>query len=275
MIFKSKKISYRFPTLLALLVLIGLPSLVFAECFESREGMTGVEEKQVSADVPNVKCSDTTGGVLWWGDAFDGTIPMGDMPTTVEADYLTEPAVVKPRKDKLMFYPCTNCHNGKMVKTPRNNNPRVITSPMYPHEAYAPREPLELKHGKGAIWCLDCHSAKNRDVLISHRGEEISFDAPQQLCGKCHGQILHDWRDGIHGKRIGMWKKGGKKRWWTCTECHNPHDVEPGFKALAPEPAPALPKGMKNADHERHHSSSSHTEGDSTGSTLSDSTPAH
>ncbi len=53
-------------------------------------------------------------------------------------------------------------------------------------------------------------------------------------------------------------EKGGKKRWWVCTECHNPHDVEhgdrkSGFAQLNPEPAPMLPKGMSNADHERVH----------------------
>ncbi len=87
-------------------------------------------------------------------------------------------------------------------------------------------------------------------MLIDHRGNPISFNQPQKLCGKCHGQIYRDWRDGIHGKRIGSWRDGGKKRWWVCTECHNPHDVQPGFKQLAPEPAPALPKGMESAEHE-------------------------
>ena len=30
------------------------------------------------------------------------------------------------------------------------------------------------------------------------------------------------------------------------------------FEPLVPEPAPALPKGMPNADHERHHGGGSH-----------------
>ncbi|MCK4739456.1 MAG: hypothetical protein KAT46_05865, partial [Deltaproteobacteria bacterium] len=232
------------------------------ECFESRDGgATSVDSFEIRSGWPNVKCSEETGGVLWWGDPFDGTIPMGKMPDNaestdnkIEADYFYEEALVKPRIDKLMFYPCNNCH-GTMVRIPKDNNPRTLKSPMYPHEGYAPREPKDLKHGKGAIWCLDCHDRKNRNNLVSHRGEAISFNQPQKLCGKCHGQILRDWRDGIHGKRIGSWKKGGTKRWWTCTECHNPHDVQPGFKALVPELAPMLPKGMKNADHERHHGS--------------------
>jgi hypothetical protein len=116
---------------------------------------------------------------------------------------------------------------------------------------------MKLQHGRGALWCLNCHSAKQRDKLVDHFGNMVSFNQPQKLCGKCHGQVYRDWRDGIHGKRTGMWKTNGKKRWWTCTECHNPHDVQQGtrnsgFAQLQPEAAPELPKGMKNTNHEKH-----------------------
>jgi hypothetical protein len=75
----------------------------------------------------------------------------------------------------------------------------------------------------------------------------ISFDQPQLLCGKCHGDKLRDWRDGIHGKRIGDFTSTGKKRWFTCTECHNPHNVQDGarnkgFVQLQPETPPQLPR---------------------------------
>ena len=78
------------------------------------------------------------------------------------------------------------------------------------------------------------------------------------LCGKCHGDKLRDWRDGIHGKRIGSFTSTGKKRWFTCTECHNPHNVQDGarnhgFAQLQPEPSPQLPRGMKDASHEKLH----------------------
>ncbi len=219
------------------------------DCFESREGYTKVQrvEGDNEFDWPNIKCSDKTGGVLWWGDPFDGTEPMGEMP--IEADYSHEEAVVKPRIPHLTYFmPCTACHNGETVPVPTSTKPRQL----YMHQDIVPNS-LDLKHGKGAIWCLNCHSAKNRDKLIDHFGNEISFNQPQKLCGKCHGQIYRDWRDGIHGKRTGSWRPNGKRRWWTCTECHNPHDMEPPFKQLEPEWAPELPRGMTNADHEQHH----------------------
>ena len=154
----------------ALVTLASVSPALSAECFESREGYTEVTPREIRDGWPSIKCSETTGGVLWWGDPFDGTDPMGEMPGNVEADYLTESAVVKPRIDKLMFYPCSGCH-GTMVRTPRNNNPREITSPMYPHEAYAPRNPKDLKHGKGAIWCLDCHEPRqvSIDCVTCHK----------------------------------------------------------------------------------------------------------
>ena len=224
------------------------------ECFESRAVMTQVQKSEIKPGLPNVKCSPTTGGVLWWGDPFAGTIPMGDMQ--VEADYSHEEAVVKPRepqidRNKLLTICSMACHDGKYVPVPENKNPRQLKM----HQDIIP-DSMQLKHGKGGIWCMDCHHPTNRTKLTDNFGSEVSFNQPQKLCGKCHGQVYRSWRNGIHGKRIGMWDKGGKKRWWVCTECHNPHDVEQGkrksgFAQLHPEPAPNLPKGMKNADHER------------------------
>jgi hypothetical protein len=226
------------------------------ECFESRAGVTQVQQREIEPGWPNVKCSDTTGGVLFWGDPFDGTIPMGDMP--IEGDYSHEEAVVKPRepqidRNKLLTVCTMACHDGNYVPYPKDKLPRELKM----HTDIVP-DSLDLKHGKGAIWCLDCHHAADRTKLIDHYGNEISFNQPQKVCGKCHGQVYRSWRDGIHGKRIGMWNKGGKKRWWVCTECHNPHDIEhgdrqSGFAQLNPELAPELPKGMTNADHEREH----------------------
>ncbi len=224
------------------------------ECFESRADATPVQKRDIEKGWPNVKCSPTTGGVLWWGDPFDGTKPMGEMP--IAADYSHEEAVVKPRESHIdrnkLYTICTEaCHNGDYVPVPKDKMPRMLKM----HQDIVPNA-LELQHGRGAIWCLDCHSADNRKALTDNFGRDISFNQPQKLCGKCHGPIYRDWRDGIHGKRIGMWVKGGKKRWWVCTECHNPHDVQQGernsgFVQLSPELAPELPRGMKNADHER------------------------
>ncbi|MFQ5466036.1 MAG: cytochrome c3 family protein [Thermodesulfobacteriota bacterium] len=223
-----------------------------ADCFESREGYTSATVKEIAPGVPDIRCSPATGGVIYWVDPFTGTIPMGKMEQ--EADYSHSSAVVRPRIDHLNYYPCTMCHNGTVVPYPKNKQPRLINM----HQDIVANS-LDLKHGRGEIWCLDCHNPRNRDTLIDHRGREVSFNQPQKLCGKCHGQIFQDWRDGIHGKRIGEWKRDGKKRWWVCTECHNPHTVQVNrFEPIAPEPPPALPKTMKNADHERGHGAEGH-----------------
>ena len=223
------------------------------DCHESRQDATPVTRRDIEPGWPNVKCSPTTGGVLWWGDAFDGTVPMGEMP--IEADYSFGEAVVKPRTGHIdrnkLYTICTEaCHNGKYVPVPETKHPRQLKM----HTDIIPNS-MELQHGRGGIWCLDCHNADNRQTLVDNFGGEISFDQPQKLCGKCHGPIYRDWREGIHGKRIGDWRKEGKKRWWVCTECHNPHDIQQGernrgFAQLPPENAPELPKGMPNADHE-------------------------
>jgi len=227
------------------------------DCHESRENGTAVDRVEGVVPQyghPNVKCSKKTGIVLWYGDPYDGTIPMGEMPAfndDTKVDFAN--AVVKPREPQLMYFNmdpdkhCAACHDGKTVPFPKDKKPRLLAM----HQDVV-EDSLQLQHGRGAIWCLDCHSAKNRNKLIDHQSSEISFNQPQKLCGKCHGEAYIDWRRGIHGKRSGAWAVGGKKRWWVCTECHNPHTVQKHrFDPIAPQPAPALPRGMKNANHER------------------------
>ncbi len=219
-----------------------------SECFESREVYSTRQRREIDTGETNIKCSKTTGAVLWFGDPFDGTWPMGKMP--VEGAYDHEEAVVKPRTKQLKwFMPCTNCHDGVTVPYPKSKEPRLIGM----HQDIV-EDSMSLQHGRGAIWCLDCHNPRNRDTLIDHKGNEISFNQPQRLCGKCHGQIYSDWRDGIHGKRIGMWTEGGKKRWWVCTECHNPHMVQvKRFEPVKPEPKPHYPRTRTEADYENGH----------------------
>ncbi len=218
-------------------------------CFEGRKGATEVVRKDLRPGLPNVKCSPTTGAALWYSDPYDGTVPMGKVPLL---DKIPDgQAVVKPRSEKLnLLAQCgTACHNGVYPKGwPKDNKPVPIPT----MEAMFP-DAKNFQHGRGAVWCLDCHHATKRNMLVSHQGDPISIDQPQLLCGKCHGDKLRDWRDGIHGKRIGDFT-----RWFTCTECHNPHNVQDGvrnkgFVQLQPEPPPQLPRGMKNAAHEKLH----------------------
>jgi len=227
-------------------------------CFESRKGASDITQKEVKPGLPNVKCSPTTGAALWYGDPYDGTVPMGKMPGM---EKLPEGhAVVKPRSEKLALMPMcgTSCHNGV---GPQFNPPTLPkdkrAKPNPTMEAMVP-DLANLQHGRGRIWCMDCHHTTKRNKLVDHYGDPISFDQPQLLCGKCHGDKLRDWRDGIHGKRIGEFASNGKKRWFTCTECHNPHNVQDGarnrgFVQLQPEPPPQLPRGMADAAHEKVH----------------------
>ena len=223
-------------------------------CFEGRKGSTEVTQKDVQPGWPNVKCSATTTAALWYGDPYDGTVPMGKMPQM--DNVAPDSAVVKPRTSKLNLYAqcAVACHNGTYPKGfPTSNKPVPIPT----MEAMVP-DLKNFQHGRGRIWCLDCHHMTKRNMLVDHFGDPISMDQPQLLCGKCHGDKLRDWRDGIHGKRIGDFTSTGKKRWFTCTECHNPHNVQDGernrgFAQLQPETPPQLPHGMTDAAYEKMH----------------------
>ena len=210
-------------------------------CFEGRKGATEVTQRELQPGWPNVKCSPTTGAALWYGDPFDGTAAMGKMALL---DQIPEgQAVVRPRADKLnLLAACgTACHNGIVPKGyPKDKRPVPIPT----MEGMMP-ELKEFQHGRGAIWCLECHHDTQRNKLVDHFGGPVDIEQSPVLCGKCHGDKLRDWRDGIHGKRIGQFVSGGKQRWFTCVECHNPHNVQQGernrgFAQLQPEPPPQL-----------------------------------
>lgn len=54
-----------------------------------------------------------------------------------------DPPDVPPRKDTLVFHPCSQCHEyWKTDATPRE---------------LAPVHEVGLKHGNGQLWCLVCH----------------------------------------------------------------------------------------------------------------------
>lgn len=225
---------------------------VAEECFESIKGATELSKKDNAVPkygYPNVKCSPTTGAVLWYGDPYTGTEQMGEMPVyndKTDGDFAQ--AVIRPRAEHLKTLKqtgmqCSVCHPGADPAV-QQNDPRQLVM----HQDIVSNA-TKLQHGRGAIWCFDCHNAANRDTLVDRRGNEVSFNESQKVCGSCHGDLYSMWRMGIHGKRIGEWKVGGKKRWWTCTECHNPHTVqEHRFQPIKPEPPPALPRGMTEDD---------------------------
>ena len=123
------------------------------------------------------------------------------------------------------IFPCSNCHAGLPVNTKKRELKDEHTT-------------IKLHHAEQERWCLDCHSSGNRDKLKLADGESIDFTESYLLCGQCHGNIYRDWKAGIHGKRVGYFK-GGKRTYFLCVNCHNPHD--PKFKSLKPEPPPRKP----------------------------------
>lgn len=207
-----------------------------AICFESRERASKITPDTTEDGEPSIKCSDDTGAVLWSTDPYHKTVPMA--PRKIEGDYSRGEALVKTREDQMVLYPVcgVSCHNGVFPPPKEDNKPRAL---MMHRDVVS--DPMNMKHGKGAIWCLDCHHKKDRKSLTDNSGNTIHINDSPTSCGSCHGKALADWRDGLHGKRTGEWASDGKKRWFSCVECHNPHNVEhgafqSGFAPLQSEP---------------------------------------
>lgn len=134
---------------------------------------------------------------------------------------------VVPRKDHLSFYPCTACH--KVL--PPNATPRKLQTP----------HPAALDHGNGRIWCLDCHTLKDRDVLHTFAGQSVDFNDAYLVCGQCHANRQKDWYFGAHGKRVAGWD--GERAIYNCTHCHDPHS--PTLKPRGPSKPPAVRAGLE------------------------------
>jgi len=128
------------------------------------------------------------------------------------------------------IFPCSSCHAGMEADTTKRE--------------LSMHTEIKLRHAPEVIqWCFACHDLKNRDKLHLIDGELIDFTDSYRLCGQCHGTNYRDWKAGIHGKRVGYFS-GGKRTYFLCVNCHNPHD--PKFKPLKPEPPPFRPEDKRN-----------------------------
>jgi len=125
-------------------------------------------------------------------------------------------------------FPCSECH-GPTDKVNRT-----------PHKVDFHDE-IVLRHDEKNRWCLDCHSATNRDMLHLADGRLIPFTESYRLCGQCHGPTLRNWKAGEHGKRTGSWS--GTKQYLLCASCHSPHS--PRFKPLEPRHPPLRQEAIR------------------------------
>ena len=163
--------------------------------------------------------------------------------TAARAAHMVDEFPVSPPPLDDNYFPCmANCH--------KDMKPNHTVRQLKEHTD------IKLHHAEQFRWCLDCHDADDRDKLRLQSGEKIEFTESYRLCGQCHGDKYRDWKEGIHGKRIGEWN--GKKTYLLCAHCHNPHN--PPFKLHTdkvnfpdvpdgkPMPPPQVPGG-KSAGH--------------------------
>ena len=156
-------------------------------------------------------------------DALLAPPPRGDVDGKEAGHIQVPPPPFSPD-----MFPCSECH--KDLNT--DPKPRTLTQA---------HEEIVLGHGGENRWCYDCHNPDDRDKLRMANGTVVEFAESYRLCGQCHGEIYRDWRDGIHGRRVGYWD--GTKRYLLCAHCHNPH--RPRFQALAPLPPPVRPDFLR------------------------------
>jgi len=150
----------------------------------------------------------------------DGVVAAKQYDDPKEAVARVPAFVTDLRTDKLVYYPCENCHTKGLIAP--NEKVRELT------DMHAE---IQLQHGGGRFWCTTCHDLTDRNYLVSLKKQRISLNDPYLLCGQCHSARQKDYFMGAHGRRKANWK--GEKRLTNCTECHNPH---------APKTPPRIPR---------------------------------
>lgn len=141
---------------------------------------------------------------------------------------IAQEVVIEKREMSLKHFPCMKCHENASAKT--------LNFPLR-----TPHERMEFSHMDTIKNCFSCHDQKDRNALVLHTGERVSFDESYRICIQCHGEKQRDWNKGIHGKQIGSWN--GKKYRSSCASCHDPHS--PKFPSMATEPGPVHPNGQQ------------------------------
>jgi hypothetical protein len=143
-------------------------------------------------------------------------------PEEKKSNSIHEDIAVAPPPLSDGIFPCNDCHKfQKPVPVRRKLNWHEDITEIFNHDSQN-------------RWCLDCHDFNNRDSLKLASGQLLDFKESYKLCGQCHGDKLRDWKVGVHGRRTGYWN--GKKQYFLCVSCHNPHS--PKFKPIKPEPPP-------------------------------------
>lgn len=145
--------------------------------------------------------------------------------------------VLVPRIPELVTYPCgAQCHDEREP----GPEPREL------REFHTERQ---LRHGEGINWCDSCHTLDDPDHLHLNDGTPLGFDESHRLCGQCHGPQFRNWRDGLHGIRVGAWY--GETRQKLCTACHDPHT--PARITLESLPPPLRPSSAHRLEGEPTH----------------------
>lgn len=135
--------------------------------------------------------------------------PLAESVVLVNSRYQGGRFWTETRKDKMVRFRCSQCHNDQIVTE--------VNAAKIAHGD------IQLVHGgeEKQLSCYSCHNREERDYLASETEDKLDMDHSYALCGQCHFRQKKDWVGGAHGKRVTYW--AGDRVVKSCTSCHNPH----------------------------------------------------
>ena len=134
----------------------------------------------------------------------------GDLHTETEVD--DEDSAVYWKRQAEM---CASCHGDEALEE-KFQIPVVRPVEAYLQSAHA-RAAAAGKHG---ATCVDCHGA-HTTLPSSDPSSTISRTHVPETCGKCHEEILLQFRESVHGTALAR----GNQDVPVCTDCHGEHDI--------------------------------------------------
>ncbi|NOY05356.1 MAG: cytochrome B [Chlorobi bacterium] len=113
---------------------------------------------------------------------------------------------------------CLSCHLDEKYFAGQPGGERMVKFVRsYAHSIHAQGK----FKGKKAVTCIDCH----RNHLVQDAkgvASPVAFENIPQTCGKCHPDVVVEYRASNHGRAL----HEGKPYAPTCTDCHGEHTIQ-------------------------------------------------
>lgn len=219
-----------FGLLLVIVAIVSKPEVAFSTSVSELSSDQSQDDDSLPSNAYCLLCHSEPDQVLELpsGETISLMVEPGALENSVHADELV----------------CADCHIDYRFPHERQTNQTLREYQMERYAACRSCHEDQYLHAQDSVHgaavregrleaaiCIDCHGS--HDI-------QTPDDPPQRVsftCGQCHGAILEDYRDSVHGRAL---VEEGNVDVPVCTDCHGVHGIENPTKTLFRVQSPAL-----------------------------------